>query len=218
VSLYATVNGFLLNAKPYKENHFLCDFFCLEQGRIRCQFTNSIPEYYREIEVKLSHKTDFVLASDFRYTAPVLISSNTSRLLGFYVNELVFRMLPLNFADDSIYGVYKSTLIHLELNQSIPASLRFFETQILNYLGHGLRFDRDTAENKISSNNLYNFEANKGFIASPLGRYQGKLLFAAAKGDYKTKGTLAMLRECQGQQIDSLLEGKPLNSRALQTQ
>ncbi|TXR54911.1 DNA repair protein RecO [Reinekea thalattae] len=208
--------AFLLVARPYKESDYLCDFWTETEGRVRCKLSCEPPEPYREIDIKMNTKHSLANASNFRYTGALLVDTNQARILAFYVNELLYRLLPLGQADRQLFGTYISTLLHLNESLFIQASLRFFEQAVLATLGQALDYQRSADSQLIEAQRNYRFDPQRGFIADSQGRYSGAMILAISQQDYSFAGALSLARECQRQIIDQLLlaNNTRLESRA----
>ena len=203
----------LIHAWPYRETDFLVELMTEKCGRIRCHMRNSRPEAFRPFEIKVTQAKGYFSASDFRYTQSLLIRHNEARLIGLYVNELVYRLVPTALVDESLYGSYLATLAHLEVRIRVQAALRFFEQRVLQLIGHALDYRADRNSQAIVEQQRYNFMANSGFNPSADGRYTGAQLLSVARADYDITGALTLARECQQQQIEAILQPQALFSR-----
>lgn len=210
----SVTEGFLLFSRPFKETDSLCELWTEKQGRVRCRIAGSPPEPYRQFEFKLSGKSGLPSVSNFRYTQPVLVETNAARLLGFYINELLYRLLPVGHGDSQLFGRYISTLLYINSGENVQAILRFFEQGVLASLGMAIDYQLDAGSLPIDPKRRYRFEAGRGFIADAYGRYSGERILAVNRQDYSLKGALSLARECQRLQIDALLAaGQPILSR-----
>jgi DNA repair protein RecO (recombination protein O) len=203
----------LIHAWPYRETDFLVELMTEKLGRIRCQLRTNRPEAFRPFEIKITQSNGYGTAADFRYTQALLIRHNQARLIGLYVNELIYRLVPSAMADESLYGSYLATLTHLELGIRVQAALRFFEQRVLQQIGHAVDYRTDLDSQAVVAERRYNFAANRGFIAQLDGRYSGAQLLSVVRADYAIAGALTVARECQQQQIETILEPQPLFSR-----
>lgn len=205
--------AFLIHARPYRETDKLCELFTEKFGRIRCRMSARTPEAYRQFELKLTDSTALQSVTGFRYTQPVLIDSNQARMMAFYVNELLYRLLPAGHSDSSLFGRYVSTLLYLNQQTTVSAVLRYWEQGLLTANGQAVDYFRDASNMPINPQQRYRFQCQTGFVPDSQGRYPGELLRAIAKLDFSAPGALSVARECQRMQIDQLLQGRKLCSR-----
>ena len=204
----SVTEGFILFSRPFKETETLCELWTEKRGRVRCRMTGSTPEPYRQFEIKLSGHAGMPSLTGFRYTRPVLVDTNEARLLGFYINELVYRLFPLGQVDPALFGCYISTLLYLNAGENIQPVLRFFEQRLLASLGMAIDYQLDAESLPISATQRYRFENSRGFVMDVDGRYSGERILAVSQQNYSVSGALSLARECQRSQIDQLLPGR----------
>lgn len=207
------VQGFLLHAQAIEEHNYLCDVLTYENGLIRCKFTGSRPEFFRQFEIKLMQKNNFYSSNDFRYLQPLYIYDSPARLYGLYLNELAFLLLPKQIEVGSFYGTYTSTLVQLQAGSQLLPSLRFYEKQLLQLLGFGVDYQRSVDGLPINADSLYDYLPGQGFQLESKGAFLGDAILANADNNYGVKGALSIARHCQYQQLLILLEETPINSR-----
>lgn len=210
---WQTVAGFLVHARPFKENEAICTFLTASLGRIQCRLKAPTPELFRECQIKIRWQERLFQGQGFRYLHAPLIDQANASFYGLYVNELVYRLAPTPQEDAVLYGAYVSTLVQLNHQQSVQKNLRFFEMKLLEALGQGIDFQTDANQVPIQDNQSYHFQANKGFIKDAQGRFPGDLVRAAGKLAENYSGALAVARECLAAKIDALLAGRELVSR-----
>jgi DNA repair protein RecO (recombination protein O) len=86
------------------------------------------------------------------------------RLLGgFYVNELVLRLLARSDANHDVFSCYIDCLKGLAGGAGIARTLRLFEFGFLRALGYGLELDRDIRSGEpLQAEGSYLFELENG--------------------------------------------------------
>lgn len=67
-------------------------------------------------------------------------------ICGFYLNELVLRLLPRADPHDGLFSVYESALAELAAGAAQEAALRKFEIGLLRELGYAVVLDREAEE------------------------------------------------------------------------
>jgi len=67
---------------------------------------------------------------------------------GFYLNELLIRLLHKHDPHPNLFDAYKNCLMEIRQNDDVDISLRYFEIDLLEQLGYGinLEFDAETGE------------------------------------------------------------------------
>lgn len=208
-----TTDAFLVHSIPEKEADYICHLFTRHAGLVKCRLMKRSPEPYRPFELKLIEKDGFFTASDFRYIDALLIVENNARLLGLYVNELIYRMLPHVVPEPALYGGYMSTLLQLESGLSVQAALRFFEQKTLQAIGRSIDYFQDHNQGIIVEQGRYDFFPDRGFVKNDKGRYSGAQIGSVANQSYAVSGALSLARECQQTQIDAVLGEGVIQSR-----
>jgi DNA repair protein RecO (recombination protein O) len=129
-------------------------------------------------------------------------------LAGFYVNELVLRLLARGDANSEVFSCYSACLLELASGIGIARSLRLFELGLLHALGLGLPLDRDfRSDEPLHPDWSYVFELENGLTRAP----------GHADGDDFHGRDLISLREKVLDSADSLRAAKLLLGRVLHT-
>lgn len=129
---------------------------------------------------------------------------------GWYLNELLLRLLARHDAQPMLYTVYTETLPQLAGAHAEPA-LRRFEVALLEALGYGLplsdEFDADAR---------YTWDPEQGAQRSDDGSgFSGAAFIALREGRYMESGTRGEVRALLRTAIDRQLGGRELESRRL---
>jgi DNA repair protein RecO (recombination protein O) len=128
-------------------------------------------------------------------------------MAGFYLNELILRLLPRQDAQPYLYDAYAHTLQQLAGTEASAPALRVFEKHLLASLGYGLNLDHAvTADAPIRSGQDYVYDLDSGPIPASSGRRGGIMISGRA--------LLALQRE-QLEDVEDLKAVKRLLSAAL---
>ena len=140
---------------------------------------------------------------------------------GFYVNELLLRLLGRNDPHEALFGLYRETLDRLAKGEELEQDLRRFELGLLRALGYGMLLDLDAeGGDPVRPDGRYRYRIEEGPVAvhgPALGAdvVSGTTLLALA-GNRKLQPL--ELREARGLMrfvLGYYLEGRPLKSREL---
>jgi DNA repair protein RecO (recombination protein O) len=138
---------------------------------------------------------------------------------GFYMNELLLRLLPRQDPQPDLFVHYEGSLNNL--TQATEPTLRIFEMNMLSALGYGLNLKRDAATGQpLEADARYRYETEKGLVRindnaeTGLG-IKGSALLAIADGDYQELEHLSEARYLLRNVINDLLGEKPLKTRAI---
>lgn len=153
---------------------------------------------------------------------PVVLSGE-ALYCGFYINELLLRLLHRHDAHEALFEGYQNCLNALQTGQSNDAALRIFEALLLQEIGYGLVLDRDTVDNMpIHADWRYEYIADSGPRRLQSGvdaqqgiEIQGASLLALVNGKLGEPHILKDLKRLTRFVLERHLGGRPLNSRKL---
>jgi len=140
-------------------------------------------------------------------------------LLGYYMNELLMKLLPREDAHPALYDAYAEALRALALGDTSQASLRRFEISLLRELGYGLTLDVEAgSEHPVEADSHYIWVIERGPVeaGSPSADtpvFTGRALLAMANDDFNEPETLAQAKQLMRMLIHHYLGGQPLSSR-----
>jgi DNA repair protein RecO (recombination protein O) len=142
-----------------------------------------------------------------------------SRLMcGFYLNELLLRLLPHEEGHDRLFDAYATALGQLAAAPDYRP-LRTFELVLLEEMGYGLELGRDAASGEpLDPERYYHFQPGRGVlaVASESGgpeAFRGRDMLAVACGEFDEPAVQSAARRILGAAIGHCLEGRGLHSR-----
>lgn len=221
--------GFVLHRREYSETSLLVDFFTEDHGRITLlakgarrprsplkavlqPFTPLLLRWTGKGELKTLTKAE---------SASLALPMNTYALYsGFYVNEILCRILENHTAYPELFQHYFSCMVKLaSQSDQLEQTLRTFEFQLLQAVGYGLNFTHCAATGEpVDPKMTYQFYENEGFIASLLQNNQtflGRDLLAFAELDFREKETQQAAKRFTRIALKRFLGNTPLKSREL---
>jgi DNA repair protein RecO (recombination protein O) len=88
-----------------------------------------------------------------------------SLICGFYLNELLLKLLPRHDPHEKLFDTYMQTLSALETGSEPAAILRAFEKNLLRELGYAVTLDRDVESgHPIAAEERYTYVVERGPI------------------------------------------------------
>ena len=222
--------AYILHTRPYRDTSMLVDFFTPEFGRItavargvRSRKTpkRNVLNPFTRLLISFQGKTDLKLLTHFE-TEGAHFTLNAKHLFsGFYLNELLIRLLPELDSHPDIYALYEQSLHGLNARQDLEPILRHFEFQLLNELGYGIHFEVDAKTGiELSSSCDYCLDSALGFYQAELDvpinfKFLGQHLLAIAARDFSQPDVKQTAKRISRILLKPLLGSKPLMSRAL---
>ena len=230
-------HAFVLHSRPFKENQQLIELLTESEGKVSAlvyvgQSKRSIKKGMIQpfLPIKLTYKG---IDSGLKRITTIESTGNSYSLskerlyCGFYMNELLVRLLTHDIICDDVFKQYNSTLSSLASDLPIAPQLRQFELSLLAELG--LSLDFSPVLNNLSDNVVgFYYIADEGFVpayhysidtistpwfkVSHLQNIANHIHHAKVLMDDKVAQTFKLLMR---NIINHLLDGKPLNSRKL---
>lgn len=247
--------AYVLHSRNYRETSLLVDFFCANHGRVSAVAKRvrgsknklSLFRPFQPVQITWTGRTDLKSLSHIEITQSFQNFPSLNVYCGYYLNELLLKLIGSGDAYIELFSVYMECLEFLKTNTDQKEQekiLRKFEFLLLRELGYGLNLSVCSSTGKaISSANHYYFLTNVGFIEeqahmnamdstidstmdvarAPTSSkvnplFPGSHLLAIAEGNYNNRDALKSAKIITRRMIDFLLNGKPLNSRVLYAQ
>ncbi len=220
--------AYLLHQRPYRDSGRILEFFSRDHGRLTVfargvrrpgsPFLSVLQPFNRLLASWSGHGD----AGQFMHAEfdGAVESLPTARLLsGFYLNELLIRLLVRHDVNTGIFDLYEQTLIGLKSSADEGRTLRIFEKRLLEALGYGLSLDRDaTSGLPVEPACAYRYRLDQG-LARVDGVAEGSLIFSGssllslAHEALEEPVARADARRLLRAALDQCLEGRVLGSR-----
>ncbi len=143
-------------------------------------------------------------------------------LCGFYLNELMVKLLARDDPHEELYQIYYQTLRTLSNGGDHAATLRRFEKQMLKELGYALTLDHDVASgDPIQPDRSYEYLIERGPVRCEGGAAEngleltGQTLLDMLRDDYSNPLTLQQSKALMRVLINHYLGDQTLNTRQL---
>lgn len=219
--------AFVLHSRPYRDTSFLVELLTREYGRltvlargVRSQRSKlyGLLVPFSPLLVSFSGKTDLQTLQHVEVDGLSYNLAGNILLSGFYLNELLMRLLQRHEPHPNIYKAYQQTLSILVGSVVPELALRLFEKYLLVDLGYGLQLDRTVNNQTVLPNEEYIFEFGVGLkkakIHDPY-NFPGQSLLALRAGILTTPEELRDAKRLLRSVLAVLLGNKPLKSREL---
>ena len=142
-------------------------------------------------------------------------------LAGYYINELLLRLMARGDANTVIFSCYSRCLSDLRSPAAVPRALRLFELRLLEALGYGVELDTDIETGRpIEPAVMYRFEPERGahmHRGSPdvEGLFSGRELIALREGQLDDEAALRAAQRLLAGLLNLYLGDRPLKTRAV---
>lgn len=138
-------------------------------------------------------------------------------MCGFYLNELLLKLLPLDDPHVRLFDLYQETLAQLSAGADPEPVLRRFELAMLSQLGYAQTLTHLADGAEVQPEGRYGYIVGDGVVAPTAAAvsYRGKTLLDMGAGDYTDPQTLAEGKLLMRMLINHYLGDKPLLTRQL---
>lgn len=219
--------AYVLHSRPFRNTSLLVDLFTQQHGLISAvarSARGSKSRYQGQLQlftpmlVSWSGMHELKTLGNIELNGMPIQLNQKPLFCGFYLNELLIRLLHKEDPHPKLFDFYHQSLYHLEKNDSIPVTLRLFEKKILDELGYGLPLKQEAkTREKIQPDCLYLYEHHHGFILCEQDNTQnifsGSDLIAIAEEKLDNDEILQTAKRLTRTAIQYLLGNKKLNSR-----
>jgi DNA repair protein RecO (recombination protein O) len=222
--------AYLLHAYPYRETSLLLECLSRRHGRVpmvakgakrpRSQLRGQLLPFQPLLvgwigkgEVKTLTRAEWE-----RVEAPL---AGQALMCGFYLNELLIRLLAREDPHEGLFDHYHQALAQLRARADPAPVLRQFETALLRELGYALILDHDVETGAaIDPDGLYTYAPDRGPLPARAGAdgelsVCGRTLLDMAAQRYDAPATLQQSKALMRALITHYLGGQPLHSRQL---
>ena len=223
--------GFILHTYPFKETSVVAEVFTRSHGRMALiargarrpasalrglmqPFTPLLVSWFGKSELKTLHAAE--------WQGGLMAPQGRALMCGFYLNELLLRLLARGDAHELLYDRYVGTLEQLAgeaCSTDYERILRRFEKNLLSEIGYGATFDVDADDGTpIEPAVRYVFQPERGALRArgqPGCPVSGQTLIDLAAGHFERPATLVEAKSLMRALINHTLGTKPLYTRQL---
>jgi DNA repair protein RecO (recombination protein O) len=222
--------AFVLHRRPYRESSLLLEVLSSTHGRLgiiakgvfrRSRDAGAALQPFRPLQLDWSGRGELGVLTAFESDGQARLAAGNSLICGFYLNELLMRMLPRHDPHPDLFLDYGEALKALAAGGPAEVALRLFEVQLLATLGYGVTLDHDVVTGEaIAADAVYTYRAELGPSCNwpdpeaMAVRVSGRSLRALAAGRIDDPAILRDLKRLLRFLLKPHLGDKPLASRA----
>lgn len=213
--------AWVLRASPYGDSSLLVEAFSRGHGRVGlvargARSAKSRPrallQGFRPLLLSWSESGDLGTLTGVEPDGPALDFRGESVFSGWYLNELLLRLLQRHDAHPALFDAYGEAL------DALPAqgerSLRRFELRLLADLGFGLDLPSD-----LEADRRYRYHGGEGplLVDDPDAEdgYPGRMLIGLRDDRLAEPADLRLARQLLREALAAHLGGKPLNTATM---
>lgn len=229
--------GYVLHTYPYKETSLIVEAFSRRFGRVallargarrpRSAMRGLLLAFY-PLRLSWSGAGDLGTLVNAEWSGgwspPRRPLEGRGLMCGFYLNELILRLLPRDDPHEALFDFYNESLSQLSQSGRQASALRAFEKRLLAELGYAPLLERDSMSRPIEPERLYAYEPERGPVPVSGGRsselsgnltVSGQTLLDVAHDDYERPETRDEARLLMRALIGERLHGQVLHTRSV---
>ena len=222
-----TREAFVLHGYPYRETSLLIEVFTRQFGRVSMVARSArsprsplrgVLLAFQPLGLSWFGKSELRTLARAEWIGGHPVLRGQALICGFYLNELLLRLLAREDPHEALFAKYQETLRCLASDADPAAALRSFERALLRELGYAMALERDSASGQaIDPAKTYRYDPERGPVeangsaAEPL--VSGRTLLDMAQDDYRDPETQQQAKALMRVLISHRLEYQPLRSR-----
>ena len=219
---------FVLHTYPFKETSLVAELFSKQYGRVatvakgarrpRSAMRGQL-QSFQMFAATWSGKNELKTLHSLEWAGALLSLQGEALMCGFYLNELLLRLLPREDAHEALFEYYQVTLKTLAKGEDLAAHLRRFELKLLQEMGYAVPLREDEHGEAVLADKTYRYEAEYG-ASKPLAtkngvQLSGSTLLDMANDDYTSAQTQQQSKQLMRYLLAHYLGDKPLHTRQL---
>lgn len=222
--------GFLLHSYLWRETSLIAEVFSREHGRVPMvakgarrpgSMLRGVLMAFQPLDVSWTGRGEIKTLTHASWQGGQALLGGVGLLCGYYLNELLLRLLPREDAHAKLFDIYAETLARLAVGQAYAPLLRSFELALLREVGYAPTLDYDVESGEaVRPDGHYLFLTETGPVEAPRSRddmplLPGHVLLAMAQDDFSSPDTLSHAKGLMRRLIQYHLGGQALESRRI---
>jgi len=219
---------YVLHTYAFKETSLVAELFSKTHGRVatlakgarrpRSAMRGQL-QSFQMLAAAWSGKNELKTLHSLDWADGLVLLQGEALMCGFYLNELLLRLLPREDAHEQLFDYYQATLKALTKGTELAMHLRRFELNLLQEMGYAVPLVIDENDAPISQESNYRYEAEYGACALSATKngveLSGKTLIDMARDNYESVQTQQQSKQLMRYLLAHYLGDKPLHTRQL---
>lgn len=222
-------SAYVLRSRPYRETSLLVEFFTRHHGRISVlskgckkgrRSTQGLYLPFKPLQISWAGRGDLPILTAIEQDRCYPDLTPNARNCGFYVNELITKLLYRHDSHERLFDRYHASMLDLMLANDLNTILRIFEKHLLGEIGFGLVLDRDIGSGEIIvPDRKYRYMPQRGPVLCAAGADEaldaidGDALIALHEENFQTGQQRKQAKRLTRMLIDIQLQSKELRTR-----
>jgi DNA repair protein RecO (recombination protein O) len=168
--------AFVLHSYPFKETSLVVELFTRDLGRIAVvakgarrpkSSLRGVLLAFQPLLVSWTGRGEVHTLVRAEWDGAYQPLRGLALICGFYVNELLLKLMPRHDAHEGLFETYAATLGALEGAREPAGVLRTFEKALLRELGYAMTLDRDVESgHSLAAQQRYTYFVERGPVCA----------------------------------------------------
>jgi len=223
--------AFVLHSYPYRETSLIVETLTHDYGRVAMVARGArrpraelrgVLQSFQPLSLSWAGTGELKTLAKAEWRGGLPLIAGPALLCGFYLNELLLKLLPREDPHPELFRHYGNALARLAATADHAPVLRQFEVELLAALGYALPLEREAdTGRRIDPAARYYYAFERGpcvNAAEPGARYpqvRGATLLALATHDYSAPEAAAEAKRLMREVLDYYLDKRPIFSRRI---
>ena len=220
--------AFILHSYPYKETSLIVEAFTRHCGRVgllargarrpRSAIRGTLLAFH-PLRLSWGASAELGTLRIAEWSGGQAALAGAGLMCGFYLNELLLKLLPREDAHEALFDAYAQSVARLAVREDHASVLRAFEHRLLTELGYAPLLEREAGSGQpVDPARRYAYEPERGPLAVHGESRQavtvsGQTLLDIAGDDYSRAQTRDEARHLMRSLIAARLSGQALHTR-----
>lgn len=203
--------AYVLHSYPYRETSLVVEAFTPGHGRVGLvakgarrpgSALRGVLLAFQPLLLSFTGRSELKTLTRAEWDGGYRPLTGRGLLCGFYLNELLLKLLGRDDPHEGLFAAYHQALAALRQGEVQAGALRRFEKALLRELGYGIMLDHDTMGRPLDPQGSYVYRIEQGPVALGPAEGAGELVLAG-------KTLLDLHAECYDDPV-SLVQGRSL--------
>lgn len=223
-------DAYVLHSHPYRETSLLLDVYTRAAGRMTLvargarrprSAMRGVLLSFQPVQLGWYGKGEVRTLTRAEWIGGQPLLQGEALLCGFYLNELLLRLLPREDPHEALFARYGEALRRLASGAATGPILRAFEKALLREIGYALVLERDCASGLgVDAAKTYTYDPERGPVEVSVTaqadlKLAGQTLLDIARDDLSDAVTQQQAKLLMRSLINHRLEHQPLRSRRI---
>jgi len=223
--------AFVLHTYPFRETSLVVETYTRAAGRVAVvargarrpkSALRGMLLAFQPLLLSWSGKSELHTLIRAEWQGGYLPLKGPALMCGFYLNELLLKLIARHDPHEALYDAYAATLQALAADSDHAPILRSFEKKLLSELGYALTLDQDVnTGHPVAAEGTYTYVIERGPVAVAADRtaigleLAGQTLLDMQRDDYASPITQQQSKALMRMLINHLLGDQVLHTRQL---